>query len=89
MYRYIDDFLLEDDEIYQKIMINLNQFLDKMSSEEDKDLLCEMIKEAYLKYKPAINSKAGSDTELSLSLIMSLLAEQSNELDRLSSIKKH
>ncbi|HKR72853.1 MAG TPA: hypothetical protein VJR94_01940 [Candidatus Nitrosocosmicus sp.] len=88
MYRYIDDFNLEDDETFQKILLCLNQLNQNMTLKNDKDLLSLMVKEAYLKHRLSIKAKSGSDTELMLSVVMSLLIEQSNDVERLSSIIK-
>lgn len=88
MYRYIDDFNLEDDETFQKILLCLNQLNQNMTLKNDKDLLSLMVKETYLKHRLSIKAKSGSDTELMLSVVMSLLIEQSNDVERLSSIIK-
>ena len=88
MFRYIDDFNLEDDETFQKILLCLNQLNQNMTLKNDKDLLSLMVKETYLKHTLSIKAKSGSDTELMLSVVMSLLIEQSNDVERLSSIIK-
>jgi len=46
-----------------------------------------MIVNCYHKYHNSIRTKSYSDIELMLATIMSLLLEQSNEIERLSSIK--
>jgi hypothetical protein len=86
MYRYFDssdDSFLKNDEIYQKIINKLDPIVSNLNSEGDKQLMLKMISDSYHKYHNSIRAKSQSDTELMMSTIMSLLIEQSNELERL------
>ncbi len=85
MYRYLDDFPMEKDEIYQRIKNKLNEFFNNLSSQEDKELLLKMIRVVYFEYNKSIKTKADSDTELMISTIMALLVEQNRVI---KSIKK-
>lgn len=85
VYKYIDDFSIEKDVTYQRIINKLSEFFNNMSSKEDKELLVKMVKEVYFEYNKSIKSKADSDTELMISTIMALLVEQNKEI---KSIKK-
>ena len=80
MYRNIDDFPLEKDGTFQRIMNKLNSFLDNMSPKEDKELFLRMVKEAYFKHNKSIKTNADSNTELMLSTIMALLIEENKEI---------
>ena len=80
MYRYINDFPLEKDETFQRIINKLNSFLDNMSSKEDKELLLSMVKEVYFKHNKSIKTSADSNTELMLSTIVALLMEHNKEI---------
>ena len=88
MYRYIDDFPLEKVETFQRIMNNLNSFLDNISSKEDKGLLLRIIKEVYFKHHKSIKTNADSNTELMLSTIMALLMEHNKEIKILDMLTK-
>ena len=88
MYRYIDDFPLERDGTFQRIMNNLNSFLDNMSLKEDKGLLLSMVKEVYFKHHKSIKTNAYSNTELMLSTIMALLMEHNKEIEILDMLTK-
>jgi hypothetical protein len=90
MYRYIDssdDSFLQNDEIYQRIMKQLNPFISNLKSGEDEQLMLKMISECYQKYHKSIKTRSQSDTELMLSTIMALLVEQDKEIERLNSMK--
>jgi hypothetical protein len=90
MYRYIDpaeDCFLKSDKTYQRIIEQQNPFLSNLESEEEKRRMLRMISNCYHKFHNSIRTKSQSDTELLLSTIMSLLIEQSNEIERLKSIK--
>jgi hypothetical protein len=90
MYRYLDpsdDSFLKEDETYRRIINQLNPIISNLNSEEDKQLMLKMISNCYHKYHNLIRTKSNGDTELMLSTMMSLLIEQSNEIERLSSMK--
>jgi hypothetical protein len=80
MYQYINDFPLEKDETFQRIIHKLTGFLDNMSSKEDKELLLRMVKEVYFKHHKSIKINADSNTELMLSTIVALLIEENKEI---------
>lgn len=86
MYRYFDpsdDQFLKNDETYQRIVNQLNPFILNLNSEEDKERMLRMLLNCYHKYRNSIKAKSRSDNELMLSTMMSLLIEQSNEIERL------
>lgn len=88
MYRYIDpseDSFLQNDKIYQKIVKLLDPFTSNLNSEEDRQLMLSMISNCYHKYHNSIKLKSASDPELMLSTVMSILIEQSSEIERLRS----
>ena len=91
MYRYFDpsdDSFLKNEETFQRVNKILNLFSSNLNSEEDKRLMSKMLSNSYHKYPDSIRAKSGSDTELMLSTIMSLLIEQSSEIDSLSLLAK-
>jgi hypothetical protein len=88
MYRYINDFPLEKDETFQRIMNKLTGFLDNTSLKEDKELLLRMVKEVYFKHDKSIKTNADSSTELMLSTIMALLIEHNKEIKILDLLLK-
>jgi hypothetical protein len=88
VYRYIDDFPLERDGTFQRIMNNLNNFLDNMSLKEDKGLLLSMVKEVYFKHDKSIKTNVYSNTKLMLSTIMALLMEHNKEIKILDMLTK-
>jgi len=86
MYRYIDssdNSHLTKDETYNRIIKKLDNFMDRLSSPEDKELLLGMISEAYYKHSKAIQTRSESDTELLLSTLMAIIIEQNLEIKRL------
>lgn len=90
MYRYIDssdDSFLKNDKTYKRLNEQLNSFISNLTQEEDKQLMLKMISKCYHKFHNSIRTKSQSDTELLLSTTMALLIEQSNEIERLKSIK--
>ena len=90
MYRYIDssdDSFLKNDDTYKRLKEQLNPFISNLKPEEDKQLMLKMISNCYHKFHNSIKTKSQSDTELLLSTTMALLIEQSNEIERLKSIK--
>lgn len=90
MYRYIDpseDSFLQNDKIYQKIVKLLDPFTSNLNSEEDRQLIFRMISNCYHKYHKSILTRSRSDIELLVSVLMSILIEQSSEIERLSSLR--
>ncbi len=82
MYKYFDTEIPKD-KIYQKIMGQLNNFIENLPSEEDRKLLSKMISECYYKHKDSIKSKEKDDPRLITPLIMALLVDQQSMIDRL------
>ena len=83
MYRYIDasdNSHLIKDETYNRIRKNLDDFMARLSSSKDKELLFEMVSKVYYKRRKAIQTKSESDTELLLSTLMATLIEQNLEI---------
>jgi hypothetical protein len=90
MYRYIDpseDSFLQNDKIYQKIVKLLDPFTSNLNSEEDRQLIFRMISNCYHKYHKSILTRSRSDIELLVSVVMSILIEQSSEIERLGSLR--
>jgi len=91
MYRYFDhadDSFLQNDKTYHRIGEQLSPLISNLESEEDKQLILKMISDCYHKNHNSINSKSKGDSEMMMSTIMSLLIEQSNELERLIRINE-
>ncbi|MGD9533534.1 MAG: hypothetical protein AB7V56_07180 [Candidatus Nitrosocosmicus sp.] len=91
MYRYFDpdeDSFLKDDEIYQRIIKQLNPFISNLNSEEDKQLILKMLSTCYHRYYKSIKTRSQNDIELMYSTIMTLLIEQTGEIVRLGSLAK-
>lgn len=90
MYRYFDpkeDSFLNNDNTYQRILEQLKPITSNLKSEEEKQLMLKMISNCYHRLHNSIRTKSKSDTGLLLSTIMSLLLEQSIEIERLSIIR--
>ena len=86
MYRYIDasdNSHLIKDETYNRIRKNLDDFMARLSSSKDKELLFEMVSKVYYKRRKAIQTKSESDTELLLSTLMATIIEQNLEIKKL------
>ena len=89
MYRYIDasdNSHLIKDETYNRIRKNLDDFMARLSSSKDKELLFEMVSKVYYKRCRVIQTKSESDTELLLSTLMATIIEQNLEIKRLEQI---
>ena len=69
------------DETYDKIISNWNEFIDSLPSEEDKQLLLKITSKCYFKYQKAIKAYGISNYELSNGLIMSILIDQQTQID--------
>lgn len=88
MYRYFDpteDSFLQNDNTYQRIKELINPFISNLKPEED---ILKMIANCYHNYYRSIGTKSESDTGLLLSTIMSLLIEQSKEIERLTTTNR-
>jgi hypothetical protein len=71
------------DKTYQKIMEQLNGFIEHLPSEEDRHLFSRMVSQCCDKYCEAIKSMEGNDPTLLTPLIMALLADQQLMVNRL------
>ncbi|MDQ3083457.1 MAG: hypothetical protein M3Q77_01420 [Thermoproteota archaeon] len=76
----------QKDETYKRIIKKLDDFMTRLPSPKDKELLLGMISEAYYKHHKAIQTKSESDTELLLSTLMAIIIEQNVEIKRLEQI---
>ena len=68
---------------YQKIMEQLDGFVDHLPSEADKQLLTKMVFESYCKHYEAIKAMERDDPTLFAPLIMALLLDQQLMVNRL------
>jgi len=85
MYRYIeasDNSHLIKDETYNRIRKNLDDFMARLSSSKDKELLFEMVSKVYYKRYQVVQTKPESDTEQLLSTLMATIIEQNLEIKR-------
>ena len=91
MYRYFEpkdnDSFLMMDPTYCYLLERLDGFMATLDKEE-KTLFIKMISECYHKHHKAIQAKSHNDIELFNSIIMALLIEQSNEIERLQNTRR-
>ncbi|MDP8906157.1 MAG: hypothetical protein M3M88_01400 [Thermoproteota archaeon] len=87
MYRYFDDSETPKDKDYQKIMEQLDGFMEQLPSEEDRQLLSRMVSECYYKYGKSIKSMEKDDPSLITQLIMALIVNQNSMIERLKDSK--
>jgi hypothetical protein len=71
------------DKEYQKIMEQLNGFMEHLPSEDDKQLLSDMVSNIYHKYYKSIKSMEEDDPSLLTPLIMALIVDQNSKINRL------
>jgi hypothetical protein len=83
MHRYFDRSETPQDKTYQSIMRRLNNFMECLPTEADKQLLSNMISDCYCKYNEAINAKEKDDPSLIMPLVMSLLVDQQLVIDKM------
>ena len=83
MYRYFGNNDTPKDKDYQKIMEQLDDLMEHLPSEEDRQLLSRMVYECYHKHHEAIKSIEGHDPILFTPLIMALILDQISMIDRL------
>ena len=79
MFRYLANFETPKDKTFQKIMEQIDGFMEQLPSEEDKHLFSKMVSECYHKHYEAIKSMEGDDP----GLIMALIVDQQLMIDRL------
>ncbi len=83
MYRHLDITGTPKDKDYQKIIGQLDIFMEHLPSEEDRQLLSNMVSNSYRKHYEAIKSMEKDDPDLITQLIMALLVDQQLMIDRL------
>jgi hypothetical protein len=71
------------DSTYNKIISNWNDFMDRLPSIEDKQLLLGIMSKCYFKYRKSIKAYGISDFELFTALLMSILIDQQIQIDGL------
>ena len=87
MFRYLANFETPKDKTYQKIMEQLDGFIEHLPSEEDKHLLSNMVSECIHKHYEAIMTMEGDDPSLLTPLIMALIVDQNSMIERLKNNK--
>ncbi len=87
MYRHLDNTGTPKDKDFQKIMEQLDTFMEHLPSEEDRHLLSNMVSNIYYKYYGAIKSMENDDPSLISPLIMALLVDQISMIERLEDNK--
>jgi hypothetical protein len=88
MHRYFDNAEKSKDKTYQKIMEQLNGFMENLPSEEDRQLLSNMVSNIYHKYYKSIKSMEEDDPSLLTPLIMALIVDQNSMIERLENNKR-
>ena len=88
MYIHLDKTETPKYKDYQKIMEQLNDLMEHLPSEEDRQLLSKMVSECCNKYPEAIKSMEGDDPSLVTPLIMALLVDQISMIERLEDNKR-
>ncbi len=83
MPRLLDYSQNPKDKTYQKIMEELDGFMENLPSEEDRQLLTRMVSNVCNKHYEAIKSMEGDDPSLMTPLIMSLVVDQNSMIDQL------
>ncbi len=87
VYRHLSNTETTKDKTYQKVMEQLNGFMEGLPSEEDKQLLSNMVSNIYHKYYEAIKSMENDDPDLITHLIMALIVDQNSMIDQLKDNK--
>jgi uridine kinase len=88
MHRHFDRSETPKDKTYQNVMRRLNSFMERLSTEADKQLLSNMISDCYYKNNEAINEKEKDDPSLLMPLVMSLVLDQQLMIDKLKNLEK-
>ncbi len=71
------------DSTYNKIIRNWTEFVNGLPSDEDKQLLLEIMSKCYFKHQKSIKAYGISDYELFTALLMSILIDQQIQIDGL------
>lgn len=88
MHGLLDNSENPKDKTYQKIMEQLDGFVEHLPSEEDRNLLARMVSDICNKHYEAIKSMEGDDPSLMAPLIMALIADQNSMIDQLQDNKR-
>jgi hypothetical protein len=66
------------DETYDKIIIHLDEFIESLSEEKDKQILLQVINKSFLKYQDSITNEDDGNSihELIIKLFMVMLIDQ-------------
>ena len=83
MYRYLDNTENPKDKDYQKIVEQLDGFMEHLPSDEDRQLLSKMVSECCDKHYQAIRSMEKDDPDLITQLIMAMIVGQNSMIERL------
>ncbi len=83
MYRHLDNPENPKDKTYQKIMEQLDDFMEHLPSGGDRQLLKRMVSDCCDKHYEPIKSMECDDPSLMTPLIMALLLEQQLMTDQL------
>ncbi len=83
MYLHLDNTGTTKDKDYQKIMEQLDDLMEHLPSEEDKQLLLKMVSECCDKHNVAIKSMEKDDPDLITQLIMAMIVDQNSMIERL------
>ena len=70
---------------YNKVISRLDEFIENLS-DNDKQLILQIINKCYSKYEKSINGGENSGFELNTRMLMSILIDQQIQIDNL--IKK-
>jgi hypothetical protein len=73
-----------EDSTYSKIIRNWREFMDRLPSDEDKQLLLGIMSKCYFKYQKSIKDCGLSDYELYTALLMSILIDQQIQIDSIN-----
>jgi hypothetical protein len=75
--QYQSSPLAVKDETYDKIISHLDEFIECLSEEKDKQILLQVINKSFLKYQDSITKgKGNSIFELNIKLLMAMLIDQ-------------
>ena len=88
MHRYFGNTETPKDKVHQKIMVQLDGFMEHLPSEEDRQLLSRMVSECIHKHGEAIRAMEKDDPSLLTPLIMALIVDQNSMIERLENNKR-
>ncbi len=76
MHRLLDNTDTPKDTAFQKLMEQLDGFMEHLPSEEDRQLLSRMVSDCFHKHYESIKSMECDDPSLLTPLIMALIVDQ-------------